>query len=226
MKSSIMRSFICASFLMVLAMGCGKDNGSGNGGGSSNTYLAPNVSQNAKTNFEQLKKWYSNSQEGQLFNQPYFRKAVFTIASQQPVCEDKELWGFLPYQYCKYSNSNDGQTPQSISTTCLGTANGYLVTAPGALSNNGQCTPSKDGVKYAKSSNAELKNVITLQNGSLALYDVQIQGSYYIVIAGPKVSNGFTSNPSVIYVIDTAVHSVYNPVQTQNITNSTIKKLY
>jgi hypothetical protein len=220
-----MRGFFCASFLVVLAVGCGKDNSTGGGSSNMNPYTNPNVTQTAKANFDQLKKWYSSSQEGQLFNQPYFQKAVFSAVSQQQSCEEKELWGFLKYQYCSYANSGSTQTPQSVSTTCLGMANNYLVTAPGTLSNN-QCTPTKNGVKYAKSSNTELKNVITLNNGSLAIYDVQKQGSAYIVIAGPKTSNGFSSSPTMIFVIDTAVHSVYNPVQVQDIANSKIKKLY
>jgi hypothetical protein len=78
-----------------------------------------------------------------------------------------------------------------------------------------QCTITQQNV--TKANNQELAAAV---NGSgYQLIDVQQQGNVFYLVYGYSMYN-----PQVVYTIDTNYHSILNPVQTQNISGSSVSR--
>jgi len=199
MKTTLIRSIVCAS-LIVFAIGCGKDNKSSGGGGgpipNPNPYTGqiPAESQGALTNFQ---NWYSSQTEGSYpgLGQKIETRMIHSY-SQTDGCESQPISLFgkklLDLNYCL--NTSSKQNSQNVERP-------INVVAGSAKSQNSKLLEAYSGAGMT------LANVLQGQSQF---------GTYY------QLEYVKTNGHRVVYTIDTGIHSSFNPVQ---ITNSETRTL-
>lgn len=243
MKSTIFKSLFLAS-LLALAVGCGKDKGGGGGnnnyGGTNNLIdqANENIDSVAISGYNQLVNWKNGiinnprNEKAPLRYAIGYSKGIFDLTNSNQVqvpngCKAIEVWGKTIGYYCTGSNQQQQPTVTPLSVTerrCLA----YLVDANGifqlkykaasALSATG-CTPTGEEVVYSIANNAELNAILGFQRGKI--YNVTTSGNgIYRVFVGPK-TGGYYGTPTELYVIDTTIHSVYSPVASQTLSDTT-----
>lgn len=186
MKTSLIRSFVCAS-LIVFAVGCGKDNKSSGGGSYTNPYTGtvPAESQAALANFQ---NWYNSANEGGFpgLGQRIETRTIRTFG-QTDGCESKPIKVFgvtiMDLNYClnKSSQLNEQRFDRVVNIVA----------------------------DSAKSQNAKL--VEAFNGGGMTLANVlqgQSQYGVYFQLEYVK-ANGHRK----VFTIDTGIHSSINPVQ-------------
>ncbi len=107
--------FVLLASLVVFAAACGKKNESG--GGNSYGNLVSNNSQLTSSSLDAVGKfnqWYKSNTEG---GSPgvvgnYGLDYQSSSATVDGNCEERELFGFLPYWYCSGSGSNNNNGGQ------------------------------------------------------------------------------------------------------------------
>lgn len=184
MKSSILRSLVCASIL-VFAIGCGKENKSGGGApnyGGFNPIINPgtNVDQNA---LNALRSWYDGAESQNIGNRGDFLKSNSTPQGgfNFTLCINGQGSGCVKPSHCYVRNGND-----------------YDIGTPAA---NNQCAITQTAV--TKTNNVELQKAV---NGNgLQLLEIRQNGTQFTLIYGQQYM------PQVGYVIDTSLHSIFNP---------------
>lgn len=249
MKSTHFKKLLFTAFMLVFIVGCGKDNSSGGGskGGSSSnpitggnignanheilTYGLRNTPEGTRVLgiFNQAVAWRNNTQEGQVISPGFTRGVLLPNTNSSLTCKQKELW-FLDFEYCYGKNTETQQllafegTPQQVCIegqgTSLKTKSVASTTKP--YSNFG-CTLGGTAVNYAKANNVELSKILSLNNKNWSLHNAQYINGVYTIVVG-----ALNAAPSLTYVIDTKLHSVYNPVliynqQTQKSTSTIIQ---
>jgi|GEM_PF-3000650 hypothetical protein len=205
MKSSFFRGLVCASIL-VFAIGCGKENKSGSGSpnyGGFNPIINPgtNVDQNALNN---LRAWYQNAESQNIGNRGDFLKG--SGAGSTPST------GFS-FSWC-FNGQGSGCAQQQQASNCYvrnGNGVDYDIGTP-STNINMPCTITQAAV--SKGNNVELQKAV---NGNgLSLLEIRQNGTQFTLIYGQQYA------PQVGYVIDTSLHSIFNPIVVQTPSSMTI----
>jgi hypothetical protein len=224
MKHLTLKKLFCSSLMLLMIAACGKENKTGGQNGSYNfggINLVQGGNQQSTQRLEMLRQWYNQNQEGHIYQTGMMVRSVYSANAQNNQnCSPRTFLG-ITFTFCSYSSSGStSQTALSQVVSCIGQNNVnnqlQLMIAPGTK--NGQyCSPTGQAVAYTKSSNVELAKVLSLNNGAWSLYEVQqVSQSVFAITVGP-FNQGFMAAPTHVYYIDTAVHSVYNPVQVNDI---------
>jgi hypothetical protein len=125
---TLVNAFLCTT-LIVFAVGCGKDGGGGGGSSkskSSNNYNIGNNYQNADAisakAYENLISWYKSTSENSAAV-GYLRELRITQTMQNPndsqVCKNKEIFGFIDFQYCKQTQQYSPVAPTATTVNVV-----------------------------------------------------------------------------------------------------------
>jgi hypothetical protein len=202
MKTSI---FHLLSLLLVacFAASCGKESVS-SGGQTVSPYSNPN----AVVIQKQLKSWYASSAESQnIGSLGDFVKSTSAVSSSSG--------GFqASFNLCLGGLINIGNCTAQAAVLPTGcyyknyANNRYTVSTPiiSGSSVTG-CTPSS--TLYSKASNSALNKAVN--GGGLVLINASKSGSVYYMYYGPQGS----FQPTTLYIVDTGLHSLLNPVVIQ-----------
>jgi hypothetical protein len=188
----LLKRLFCSSLLLVLVVGCGKKNASG--GGSSSpaalNQLTTNLSASAQKILTEYQQWYNSNTEG-----PYPGRGVWKEVKKTETfntelnCSQKsaDLKLFkIPYEVCSYDRQPLTTETNDRIVDLIQQSNGVKSSVPG------------------------LRNIATLENGSLHLIDItknQISGKPYYTFNFIR-KDGVRVN----YIVDTNIHSQFNPV--------------
>lgn len=236
MKKSNLIQLTALCFILSLTAACGGKNSSG---GSSSTYTTINKITDSKSNLlaPSLRNTSTGEQVVNVFNQALdyrnrssetgkilatgFTRGELTNYSNPSSenCKTGTFLKFFEYNYCKGAATSTGSTISFAKTptqfcTVLDN-NNKLVFASAvqeSLPYNYYGCNLGNKVEYSKDKNNELNKVLSLNNSSWHLYGASMQGSVIYLLVGAQ-----NSSPSVMYAIDTAYHSVYNPVSIQGV---------
>lgn len=206
MKSSIMH--LLSLFLILgFAASCGKKSASGGSSNSSNPlYNNTNITQSGTVAYTSVKAWYDAADVHNMLSYGEFLKSSQNVSS-----------GFSGSLNICFFGLGNCQTNQS---------NGCYSTNPGGKYRKGSptitngamtsCTPVN--VEYTKAENTELASAIS--GNGLVLLNATRSGTIYTLTYAAQ--NSFV--PSIIYTIDTSLHSLLNPVMIQEPTKITSLK--
>ena len=142
MKTSQFNSLLCAS-LLVLAVGCGKENKKSNGLAYPSLYNQ-GLSTNNQASVQNVTNWFNGAQEGSALLGTVTIKKIQLPTSNGQNCVEKKFLG-IPYQYCTYSNTTSQGTELSSTVATL----------------------LQDGRAINAKGNTELNNVFNGSNGTL-----------------------------------------------------------
>lgn len=211
MNSAIFKSLIAAS-LIVLAVGCGKK-----GGGSSNNPINgfpvgtnPYLSESSKVLQNELSSWMAQAEPSVLRT---FGRVTSKLSPGTATTCPGEIKRFLGIDWCVVKTSSTTTVTNGDEVIYLVGANstmGYVQPNYCVRASNGYCTVGTETTYPGKNANPKLQEVFTARNNSLFLLSVTKTGTVYQVV---YASNSIEQIPSVIYKIDTSVHSMYNPVE-------------
>jgi hypothetical protein len=235
MKTSLAR-ITCMAFILVFSFGCGKDSSKGGNNGATtyslgNGYTGSGATAQAQTYFSELLTWYDSGVEGRLVGSGQgFSKGTFNSnTASNSNCSTKKFLG-IPYTICTNTGSqqsNNSPVSGSQVITCTGYINGSTFgSAVGSGLTQSGCALSTTPVAYDRSLNTELVQALTaISNNTLPLLDVQKSGTTYYVFVG--TANGFSNGSAAkVYVFDTAYHSIYQPLQIQDLSTGQVRGMY
>lgn len=249
MKTTFFRNVALVSLLAVFTVGCGKDGG----GGSSNNYgnMNPitdgtsneNIDAQAVQGYNYLVQWRNSLQnnpqlERQLLGQRGYSKGVVASSNnstpQVPAgCKEIKAFGYVVGYYCTGSGqvTQPAITPlQVIEKRCTreiyvnNTNQRELRYATASSVSANSCTASGAEAVYSVGNNTELNQLLSFQLGKIyRIQQTQVSGAFYVEV-GPK---GTFGNATRVYVIDTTMHSIYNPVMSQDFNDtSKLTRIY
>lgn len=194
MKRSLKHAF-CLFALLTFAIGCGKDGG---GGSNNNNYgmnpiINPgsNIDQNALNN---LRAWYSSAETQTIGNRGEFVKQNESVSTG----------GGFQFSWCFFGQGPGCTQAPQASNCYVRNGVGYDIGTP-TTSGTLPCSVTQSAV--TKGSNVELQKAV---NGNgLTLLEIRQSGTQYTLIYGQQYY------PQAAYVIDTSLHSIFNPIVTQ-----------
>jgi hypothetical protein len=169
--------------LILGAVGCGKDNSSGNSNNRYTSLYNNGLSIDNRQVIDKVRAWYDGVAEGQLVTG--LRTVVRTelIYNTAPNCVEKKFLG-IPYTYCTYDGSPTSQNEISRNVINL----------------------VQDGRRLNEKGNAELASIFNGSQGTLVnAIDVSPTRSELTFLN----SNGAV----VTFTIDRNVHSLANPIK-------------
>lgn len=217
MKPSIFKSFLAAS-LIILATGCGKSGGGGGGSGSGASTIYnnsnPYLSASSKGLMTELSNWYAAAEPATLRNFGIVTNDLSTTGSNTSSCAG-EIKHWLGLDWCITTYGSGSSTTNANEVRYLVGVNpstGYVNPQYCVRdANNGYCSTASATVVYpGKTQNTKLNEALTGRGNTLFLLNVQKLSTtvYQLMYA----ANSIEQQASVIYLIDTSVHSMYNPV--------------
>lgn len=207
MKHSL-RYLICASLMLTLIASCGKDKSSGGGTAAAEPVVAPVTTVNPvvdpnadqATQLVNLQAWYAALDTVSIGSAGDFKRKTSSFNST----------GFS-FKFSFKVNSTYKPTHCYLGSASTQV---YMVGTP----NSGRCENSVDG---SKANNLKLKRAINGEDGALKLIYIQTSGTKYVLYYGQNISNSYVQPQTVlVHVIDTSVHSLFNPVQTVDLRTS------
>ena len=202
MKSTFTRVMV-SSLLIAFAVGCGKkDSGSSAPAPvkkTASTIKTGVVTEGSKA-LTALKGWYAKADTINIGSFGYFERSS---TSSNPQFE-------FDFNFCFFGSGDGCDQMDGIMNTCYvkGPNGKYGVTA---TSSNGWCEVLPTQFTYSKSTNALLGKAVKGESG-LVLKSINQNGTKFTVKYGPSQSPYATK----LYVIDTAYHSILNPVVVQD----------
>lgn len=200
---SLLSNLLCAS-LLFFAVGCGKDKDKSSDPGLPlmNPIISPNFPQYGQQALNNLKAWYSSPESGNSGFRGVYQKKTQTSSGS---------FNFN-FSYCFFGRGNACDT-NITPTHCFrknSDGNYDVGTATGTAID--QCTITQPNL--TKATNSLLTQAV---NGNgMHLLEVQQHGNLYFLVYGVNYQ------PSVVYTIDTSMHSIFNPVKVQNISNGSV----
>lgn len=203
--------------LMIVAMGCGKSGGGG-GGGSGSSYSPYTGSNLTGTNLTYMNELQAYMSAGEPSNITRFQKVAGAISSygSGSTCQGT-IKKFLGIEFCVYTSSGSTSNTNMLVTQYLASLpqNGDVNYPISCVTDSTfrACTTTEVISYSGKGSNTALTNALSGHNNSLTLLAVNKSGTIYQIAYGSGV---LSSQPSLVYTIDTSKHSMYNPVQTIN----------
>lgn len=244
MKTSSLKGILFTTFLLAFAVGCGKESGGGGGnnnyGGSNNLINQPteNIDSQAIAGYNQLVNWKNaivkdvRNERAPLRYGIGYSKGIFDLTSNNQVqvpsgCKAIEVWGKVIGYYCSGSNQQQPAAATPLSVTerrCLAYSVGtngvpQLKYKAATELTSTRCTPTGAEVVYSIGKNTELNSILAFQKGKI--YNVTTTGNgIFRVFVGPK-TGGYVGSATELYVIDTTIHSVYSPVASQSLSDTT-----
>lgn len=180
---SLLNAVVCAS-LLAFAVGCGKENSSGNKNAFANLYNQ-GLSMTSQQSLQKIQNWYKGNIEGQgLIGVVNITKTKYDY-NTAPNCEQKKFLG-IPYQLCTYSSSSSSGTIVSQQSN-----------VDLRINNN---------VAISSKGNQELNAIFSGASGTLLnAVDVSPSASQLDFLRSDGVI--------VTYIIDRNYHSALNPVK-------------
>lgn len=246
MKLTNIFKLAVVSSILVFAVGCGKDKNV-SGGYMNFNPLNPGqgtdiVDANAIAGYNNLLQWRNNlasnpqQERGILARGIGFSKGDFSNSNSgsgnvsiPEGCDPIKVFGVTIGYYCKGSSqtvTNPIKADLLTLSKCTRTQqvnNGQyqLITANAANLSATGCTPSGGETVYNIGSNDELNQLLSGAKGKI----LSVSGTSLITIyVGPK--GNFYSQPTHVYQIDTSIHSIYNPVASQELSTGKVNKLF
>lgn len=180
----LLNGLICTS-LLILAVGCGKDNVSSGGSSSNPIYYDPSqLTQTSQQAMTALSNWYNGTTEGtRALGLVKIQKIQSTQNSNQN-CSELDLKIIsVPYCYSSYS-SNSGS---------------------GSVISEYQATLVQDGARISSRNNPELQSIFSGAAGKIV--QASTLGNNIMRV------DVFKDNVLTSYIIDRNYHSLLNPVQ-------------
>lgn len=195
MKS--LKHVIALSLLVVFAVGCGKESKSSGGGSTAvnpytNPYLDSTFNGTSSENLAALNAWLVDNQV-----EPSNAIGGSFVRKTSNISGFSFEWNF---------SWNNNYNP----TDCYIMSSDRITYGIGKPDSNGNCNNLEN---FSKSTFTKLVQAIN-GDGSLFLKSVQRQGTVYQLNYGPQ--NSYTNSTQLIHVIDTALPSFVNPVQTHD----------
>lgn len=169
--------------LILGAVGCGKDNSSGNSNNRYTSLYNNGLSVDNRQVLDKLRAWYDGVSEGQLVTG--LRTVVRTqlVYNTAPNCVEKKFLG-IPYTYCTYDGSPTSQSELSRSVVNL----------------------VQDGRRLNAKGNSDLAGIFNGSHGTLVnAVDVTSSRSELTFLKSDGVIVTFT--------VDRNVHSLANPIK-------------
>ena len=185
---SILKIVTLAS-VMALAVACGKNQSGGSGSKNSNlSKYANNLDTGSVQAVQAFNAWYNNNTEG-FTPQNFGLIGVDRSTVQKSTnngCQEHELFGFIPVTTCFQSSNSSNGTISSCAVTM------------------------NLGASRVKHLNPTLKKIAETPTQIGTLEAGKVSGSV-IYLAFRKANNHL-----VVYTIDTALHSSFQPVQKED----------
>lgn len=183
---------LCTSLMLTFLVGCGKDNASGGSGGNpslTDQLQVGNVPADSQQALKNLSAWYSSTTEGYPSTLgSRLEKRTVTIYSNSSNCDTETFLGFFNVNYCLESSTNNNVS--TIERTV------YLVANQSKATNN----PKLASV-FSPAAGLTIEKVTELPSPGGQNYRL------YVV-------DYLKSNKHVLrYVIDTGLHSAFNPIE-------------
>lgn len=215
MKHTLFKSLFFTTFLLAFVVGCGKDGGGGGGSSSNPLTGGSNLSGNSSAYYQELSNWY-NAAENTSTIRPFLRgtKTLTQNTGSSDPCPGGVQKEFLGLKYCYYSGSSSsggsngytvkyykvGLLPTDASIVQYCESNSSLYDCVGSVANYG-----------GKANNGNLQAALNSASQGLYLQSVSKLGSTVYQLNYTRSS--MDSTPVKIFVINTALHSIYNPIQ-------------
>lgn len=206
MKTSI-KHILCSFMLLGLIAGCGKKESGGNNNDYNNHYNSGNIGQSGVDAMNNLKKWYNNAnQEGQnIGSTGDFLRKNESLYGGHPTGGNQFNWEFN-FDFDFFAPWDDIPTVQPSHCYRRKANNVYEIGTPSGYN----CI---NRVEMKKSNNTKLKQAVNGQSG-LKLLNATQNGTLYTLYYGVYNENSYyPAQPTLMYVIDTSRHSIFNPIQ-------------
>lgn len=181
---------LCTSLMLTFLVGCGKDNASGGGTPPATNLLQQgNIPADSQQAFKNVSTWYSNNVEGYPSTLgSRLEKRTITNYSNSNNCDTKTFLGFFNINYCLESSSNNNVSTAERTV--------YLVSNQSKSTNN----PKLVSV-FSPATDLKLHKVSELPSPGGEGYHI-----YVFDYIKPN-------NHVLRYVIDTGLHSAFNPIE-------------
>ena len=248
------KKFIFFLLAGLMLSSCGKNNSSGGdnwgiGGdyqviGSGNSQ----ATENSRKAFNAAVDWFNridgngsgNGEKRLVSVNPYYggspsigfvRLETQGQMGTNPNCQTKDWWIF-EYTTCSGSSNQNVQGTQTYHCTFSNPQNQNYSNAIGykKVDSPDKCQTTNGATTYKKEMNDDLRKVLSLNGNKWALHYASNNGGVIQIHVGPKRdTNEYwtpTGNATHVYVIDTNVHSVYNPISVQDLTTNTSKYIH
>jgi hypothetical protein len=181
------------SFLVLLIAGCGGKNKSGSPGQPPQynpITNQPGISHNTAEVMQALNQWMQTGETSNVSSGVYALRTTNTsgFSFSGSFCFSNCLSKQFPYCFVRNVNGSYGVGNTTSSSYCTVTT-----------------------TVLTKAANTELVNAVNAEGGTLHLMSATRSGSVYTIYYQAH-AHSFNQQPDVVYVIDTALPSVLNPV--------------